>query len=387
MGRRTSGRRGVAMVMVIVLVAVATVLGMAYLQSSSVRRIGSSNLPAAAQAKYLAESGLQHAFHTCQTNVSAMVASSQAAPIGPFFPNATSANYTFYAEAVSGQIGTFLLHAEGDSGTVKQKCSAMVRVAAAPEVTTPFALMVDAAGTTPSSLTIHGDIYVRETLWNYSTVDGDVLCADWVWDPLSRVDGQILKFVPLRTLPAVSAADYATYKLFGVSYDSTALIDVTGLTNTDPLANGGAITASNPGGVVKAIPPNGGFVQLTDDFNFTGTLIVHGDLRINGMGIQLTAVDGFPAIVCTGKIYVKSGADITIDGLVIASDGILPEDPADTGAAPVTKIKGGVLSSTVGYDSALRGAHELTYVPDRCRIYDFSENAELPKLEVLRWDD
>lgn len=375
-------RRGIAMVIVLVMLATATILGMAYLQSSSVRRLGSANLPAATRAKYLAESGLQHAMHLLRTDLETMVGSSAAAPVGPFFIDGTSSNYRFYAEAVPEELGTYVLRAVGDSGTVQQRCAATVRLAAAPEVTTSFALMVDGELITPAALTVHGDIYATEVVWNYGTIDGNVLSSDWVWDLLSRVTGLKLTLVPPRALPAVSAIDYAEYKLFETPYNRVVVNGLTDLGPSHPLADGGAVTAANPGGVVKVVPD--GQLTLKGDLNFQGTLIVIGDIELDGTSIKLNAVDGFPAIICTGKIIARGGAQATINGLVVADGGI---GPCHDDHSSQTAIQGGVVSKLVGYHSSLTGTHELTYEPGRCRIYDFSEEAKLPTLEVVRWND
>ena len=371
------------MVLVLAVLSVAAILGMAYLQSATVRRLGSANLPAATRAKYLAESGLQHAMYTLRADIGSMVASSAAAPLGPFEADASGATYTFYAEAVGGEIGVYLLRAEGTVGGVKQKCSVLVDVAPVPEKTIVHALIVDTGLSTPSDLTIHGTVYSRTSLWNYSVVNGDVSSSGNVWDLLSRIVGTKQSFVALQEVPTVAAAEYAQYTLFGVTYEWVQVVNMDVLGPTHALADDAAITGTNPGGIVKVVPPSG-TLTLEDDLRFVGTLIVEGDVKIDGTKIDLFAVDGFPALVVTGKVEVNGGAQATIKGVVAVDGGIRPVPEA---GPSTTVIHGAVVSDTVGYDSQLSGTHTLQYNVTRATIYDFSETAELPKLKVLRWDD
>ena len=135
-------------------------------------------------------------------------------------------------------------------------------------------------------------------------------------------------------------------------------------------------------------PQVGTEVQLTDDVDFEGTILVEGDLVFAGRGIVLTAVDGFPAVVITARVLIMTGSETTIDGLVVASGGIVPEDGSALGSS--TTINGALIANWLGYDPNLHGGHELNYMMEKCRIYDFSSLGEggdsLPPMKLLKYE-
>lgn len=376
-------RGGFALILVLILVGVAAVLGMSYLQSASVRRAGAENLVHAARSKYLAESGLQHAMYVLQTDLAAMQASSASAPLGPFYADAADPDpYYFYATACAGQPGEYVLTAEARSNGVTQRCTARVSRAAAAERTFEHAVTIEDASTVPASVSITGSVYIKDTVTNFAVVDGDVFSSATLTDPFLRITGTQLSDVEPRTISPIEPSDYAEYELHDEVHHWTVTDAMTRLEANDPLANGGAITTGNPAGVVKLVPANATSVELGTDLKFQGTLIVYGDLIVDGTGIHLTAVKGFPAMVVTGKLYLRGGAGITLDGFVYVVGGIHRDGATES----YSTINGGVYCGLVGFNADLIGSHQVTEVNSRRTIFDFSENANLPTIEVLRWD-
>jgi hypothetical protein len=135
-------------------------------------------------------------------------------------------------------------------------------------------------------------------------------------------------------------------------------------------------------------PEVGTEVRLTDNVDFEGTIVVDGDLVFAGTGITLTAVDGFPAVVITGRMLIRAGSETTINGLVVTQGGIVPEDGHALESS--TTINGALIAGWLGYDPSLRGDHELNYVTERCSIYDFSSTDEggdsLPTMKLLEYE-
>jgi hypothetical protein len=85
---------GFALLMVLMLITVAAVVGVSYLYGAQVKTASTCNLMLASQARYLAESGLQHGLYALQT--SAVPFGSQAAPNGPYHIEAEDGGYVFY---------------------------------------------------------------------------------------------------------------------------------------------------------------------------------------------------------------------------------------------------------------------------------------------------
>lgn len=160
------------------------------------------------------------------------------------------------------------------------------------------------------------------------------------------------------------------------------------MTQSDPLANGGAVTATNIGGVVHLKPQSGSTVTLNENLNFTGTLVIEGNLRLNGGNIVLNAVEGFPAVITTGSVIVTNQArNVTINGLLVAGEGMIPGGTT-TSNSSVT-INGGLIAGIRGVSSGLLGNHRVTFDSDRAQTYDLSVSPDQrkPTVTVTDWND
>jgi hypothetical protein len=97
--KRTRGRQpGIALVLVLMLVVVASVLGMSYLSVTTVSLTGSANLVRAGRARYLAESGLQHALYLLRTDSPLLAGHDEGNPLGPYYADSSDDSYVFYTE-------------------------------------------------------------------------------------------------------------------------------------------------------------------------------------------------------------------------------------------------------------------------------------------------
>jgi hypothetical protein len=134
------------------------------------------------------------------------------------------------------------------------------------------------------------------------------------------------------------------------------------------------VSAGNSGGVVWLKPASGNSVTLASNLNFEGTIIIEGDLVIEGANITLTAQEGFPAIITTGRVLIAPGCQVQINGLVVSFAGLMTTDGYADGSQ--TAINGGLISDWTGYESSLGGTHVLTYEADRCMLYDFSQGGQ-----------
>lgn len=124
--RRRCARTGIAMMLVLALVVLASVLGMTYLSIASVKLEGAGNLTHVSRAKYLAESGIQHAAYALSQDTLAVLAHGESNPLGPFYADATSDSYVFFAAAGGGPL-SYAVTARGTSLGVTQ--TGMARMA------------------------------------------------------------------------------------------------------------------------------------------------------------------------------------------------------------------------------------------------------------------
>lgn len=120
-------QRGFALMMVLVLVAVATVLALGYLSSSTVRQLGTNNLFVGMRAQYVAESGLQHGLWLLRRDPDAMEGS-QANPLGPFQLDESEDSYRFWAVQEGGPSSqVWTLSAEGTASGATRLASVKVK--------------------------------------------------------------------------------------------------------------------------------------------------------------------------------------------------------------------------------------------------------------------
>ena len=118
---------GVAMVLVLILVASASVLGLTYVCRTTVKVAGSNNLLQATRARYLAESGLHHGVYLLQADPNSL-SGSDVTPLGPFHVDGTDDSYFFGAAPVTGKPGQYLVSGRGQVGAIRQTVTAKVSV-------------------------------------------------------------------------------------------------------------------------------------------------------------------------------------------------------------------------------------------------------------------
>lgn len=366
---RTS-KRGFALVLVLGLVATAVVLGLGYLYTASIKLTCVNNLLEASRARYLAESGLEHALYVMQTNIEALE-NSASAPLGPFYADNSSDGYVFYAVQDESDPQTYTVFARGTSGEAAQTATFTVHYTAVGKLAIDKGMMVGGGMVwLPSSVEVSGNCHFNGSVVSTARIKDDVSATGFVWDPLRRIDGTVTQFAEPIDAPDITWERYKEYTLSG-NYN-VAITKKTDIFDAhDPLNKGGAIGPGNVGGVVWLKPRHGDSVTLARKVDFKGTLIIDGDLVLDGKDIKVTAEEGFPAIVATGRIYVTNDAKATIKGVVVAGDGITSLGRSDKSK---TKIEGSLVTGQRGYDFGLQGDHKIKYEEDRCLLYDFSGN-------------
>lgn len=118
--RRGSGpsREGFALLMVLILVAVAAIVGTAYVSAANVQRTAVQNLVALEQARYVGESGLQHAIYLMQSNTSAVLNTSA----GPFTLSTGGGSYVVSASVVDLSKNLYRLNSTATVGGITRTC-------------------------------------------------------------------------------------------------------------------------------------------------------------------------------------------------------------------------------------------------------------------------
>lgn len=167
------GRSAFALIMVLMLVAAASVLGMCCLWSSSIRLAGSQNFVTAARARMLAESGVQHAMYTLRTDAEALLAAGADNPLGPYHLDSMNDSYWFYCLGQGGG-STFSIASHSACGGL----NADVRVTA--RLQSNYRSLLESAGPTHYwRLGESSGTTCRDSVGsaNGSFVNGVMLCA------------------------------------------------------------------------------------------------------------------------------------------------------------------------------------------------------------------
>ncbi|MGC9455169.1 MAG: hypothetical protein ACP5HU_09930 [Phycisphaerae bacterium] len=368
---RNRKSEGMALLMVLVLIAVATVVGLSYLYSATVRTAGAQNMVSAERAEYLAQSGLEHALYVVQTSDDA----EDLSPWGPYTLDNSEGDYSFSIWEDDQTSGLYHISSTGTVGEISRIRNMSVLLRSYGYIDLNHVLLIGSNDCVlPSSANLTGNVHGNSNVYVLGTVNGNVSACGSAEDWGGGVNGSVVSGAPYVPVPKIDYEDYIHYVWYGADnrgdpdLSGDAIQKETGLlTSSDPLCGGGSIISGNPGGVVHLVPAGGNPVIISDNVHFQGTLVVDGDMVLDGTNIQIEAQSNYPAIVASGQVIINSDAGAEIDGMVIANGGI-----AGTGEGSHVTITGGLLTRTMGMSDELKGTQIIQFDSSRCFIYDFS---------------
>ncbi len=126
MTRRVTNRRGIALLLVLVMVVVTSVLGMTYASITTVKARGAANVNKAARARYLAESGLHHGLYLLRTGSQALEGTDADNPWGPLYADGTDDSYEIWIEPLGSL--QYRICARGRTGGLVRRSSMTVEL-------------------------------------------------------------------------------------------------------------------------------------------------------------------------------------------------------------------------------------------------------------------
>lgn len=389
-------RRGAALMVVMIVVAVATVLGFAMVSASALQSQTAGNLRYVTTAEYLADSGAQLAYYYLQYPSASPVAM----PNG-YYPGQTGVSFgssvagtadvsVSYDSAADRYTITSVGKASTPGGTtVNKRVTATIAVLRqfrqTTAVTAPYSIRLTALTTVTGGLQTNGTLTAvtgssLTTLARYRSISASTAAVpSGIRSPLSASET-----VAAPTLSTIK--DYTgTYTYQGHTYAAQKLTDTT-LSNVTLPTPSDAIT--NPAGIYWTDQN----VTLNGGFKLNGTLIItNGYLRIGSLLLAqntITPKDGFPALVVQSDIDVSGvallgiGVTLTANGLVWTGGGL------KTGALlSSTTINGAFLSAgNAPIDTGYKGSININYDASKCNIPDFSTvNTVNVGLRIVSW--
>lgn len=403
-------RRGVALLLVLGVVIMASVLGYAMLSSAAMSKQASHNAAVSASAQGIAESGVNLALYYLQNPGHS-----------PTYP-ATYPQTETYERAGGFWEGTNGQWVDLGSPSIGQVKVTVSR----PDVAIRRKYQIEAFGRAPDSILERHVLATTYVNAEYRIDHATVTTNDVTWTGNTRIDGNAYSnggnTLPLGTsamvyghgirrkltssirpsegwgvaplVPKViptydEVRSYLTYELpLGVVNDAAVLtgteLGSAGLLGVG--AYGGTLepTESNPAGVYYAP----GDLKIHSDSQVRGTLIVRGNLEIVGNNILIRAQPGFPALIVGGNVnfnVLSVAPFMRVEGLMYVNgrcdgSGLLLPTLEVEGAMLVRGTSPVFLSLPLSY---LR----VRYNPDMVRIPDFSEVGSTPiSVEMLAWE-
>ena len=319
-GRR---RAGLALLLVIGVLAFAAIIGFAMLSSASMQAQTTLNSSLALTADALADSGVDLACYYLINPDKAPTA----VPLGSYYHGGTisfganmpgSVDLTITPLATAGDYQIVSV-GRATGRNIAHTVTANVHVNSGYRVKSIVGFSQN--GTLPLSATVNGDVQANGLLVNLGVVNGNVLSPNPI-QGAGTITGGLVAISPSNTTPIPSPAElrsYSTYTFNGNTYSAAVISGLPTGTTLGP-------TASNPAGIYRY----SGTLTMNHNVTINGTLIVeNGDLNISGGGSTITPADGFPALIAKANVYMRgtllpstSPRDLTVNGFAWVGGGL-----------------------------------------------------------------
>jgi len=390
--RRRQHPRGIALLLVVMLLALASTMGYVMLSGVTLQNRSAANQVRLSTADYLAESGLNLAMYYLQHPDLAPILNSSG------YWGGTSGDLAI-SSSIPGTVNVTVTRDATDSWSYEIVCVAKAGTSADTQVTrttgarvyvrNEFSITKAAAFNTdvtvPAYWTVNGDVWTKGKLGIKKTlgapvpsVTGAAYCKSWNTGLNYLTPQGGYKAVPNADWPGPSGTnDLNLYNTYTIADTSYSCVTLSGTSLSSVTKNP---TVSNPGGVLYKDASSDGPYVLLDNVQIYGTLVVNGDLEISGANIAIYPKTNFPALIVTGTLQIdQPKCSLTANGVcfvgkTVKSSGSTPGLPTDistftvNGALVVGATSGSPLASsynvltTVTYDPTKAVAPQLSSV-------------------------
>lgn len=386
-GRVGVRRRGMALMLVVILVALASVMGYSLLASTSMQTQVTSTTLQAASADAIAESGVNLAMYYLQNPTLAPLAAGDT-----FWKGGSNislgSSVAGTCDVTVAQINpmTYQIQSVGrssisaDGRTLSRTINAKVKLTYTPSV--GYASGANSSMTIPTSMTVTGNVQVNGRVTVKGEVNGDVI-ADRMPTVSGTWGGKWTGSASSASVPT-SVPDFKpSYAYLGKTYFAEPL-PMPNLSHTTL-----GPTATNPAGVYYW--PSGD-VALADNVTINGTLILNGgeEMQVNGSNNVISPILGFPGLMIkgVGNINLNSAnSGLTINGMVYLGSGIVGS--GDDQSASKLAINGAILmyGTSPTIDPAYNGTINVNYDSSKIVVPGIGSGSLTPTgVAVLSWD-
>lgn len=410
--------------MVIAVIALASILGYTMLHTASLQNHAGTNQTKLLSADYLAESGLNIAMYYLQYPLEAPARNAEGYWSGMnadyTLPNGCPATLTV---SVTQAMDNSATPAKAIPWTYEVATSASVGSAGEPTrrvtrttgarvyvrneyVMRPGAVVANNNITFYGPITTNGDVYgSRQIAIKTGSINPQVKGAGYsnsgllISGYIAPRDGYLPIHNPTALAPIAPSNSnvnlYKTYNVDGQQYNAGLVQSVTniltgllGLLFPPP-------SSDNPAGIIYkdaiAAP-----LVIEDNTTINGTLIVEGSLQIKGTNITINPQPGYPALIVTGNLEIfQSGKNLTANGITYiggqlkSNNNGLPAPPPELASTFV--VNGGLIFGTTSVapiPSNYNVRTTLNYNPTRAVAPELTPSPALRRatgVSIVRW--
>lgn len=383
--------RGIALVLVIAVVAMASIMGMAILSASSLQAQVKGTTVRGTDAQYLAESGVNVALHYLMRPEGAPLLNSDG-----YYPGQSNlslgsevnGSVSITVAKVSGLSDTYDVIATGSAGpNPDSRTTRELTVRAY----VPSTFVIDKAAsfggnfTVVSGMTVNGDLRADGTVTVTGTVNGNISAtgsnATWSTNPT----------YPTCAVPAVSQISLYTTLSAGAPFYTYK--DSNGNTQIGtPQVLGASVT-----GTLTPAVNNPMNVWYTDNDLTLGDCTINGTIFARGAGRKVTiagnaivsAHSGMPAFLVNSNVLwpgTSAAKSLTVDGLLWTAGSFVASSGTATNCT--TTVNGALMmsSSTPRIHSSYSGVLNVTYNASKVTLPDFCSANKTPQsVTILKW--
>lgn len=387
--------RAFVLVLAVGFVAVAMILAMSFATRTTLAVPQASNRAAAARAHNLAASGIEIAAHFLMVPPAGVTACTYWTGTGAtgISIDGTADNCTISVSPTGIDQRMFTVRSTGvafDSAGVQRATRTIKADILLPPPNQWCIQQVCVAGNTqsfPGRLNFSGNVHANGDITSIAWCNGTVTAtgvANWPglfqYGPPSSVQSN----QPWQRVPPIAPADWSTYTVNGAAYSATSW-GSQDLTGGAWVNSGGVISSANPGGVLVSTNYSGGVavMRLKNNVNFAGTLVVPGDLELDGNNVRVTAVSDYPAIVVSRDLVIRSdNVDLTVNGPVLVGGMIRKGVKTAT-----LRFTGPVITTGSFDDSKPFSSFQINYGSTRTTWYNPGGEADSQPYTILDWNE
>jgi hypothetical protein len=367
-----TSRRGIATLLVLSVIALASVLGMAIIANTSLQSQISQNQIRAVQGDALAESGLNLAqYYLLNPSKAPSLGSGgyYAGETGISLGTSMSGTVKVSVSQVTpGDLYDITSTSHGTDTGSSRTLKLRIQTKNAPQ---KYAISSAGSLNLPANVIVNGDVAVLKT---FSTSSGAKVNGTAYVVTAGTNAGTVSGGVQLEnggyfSIPA-STTDYRTYKYYNGSrwvsgtaqdlYSFSLLGNITGLIL--PITLGPS--TSNPAGIFYTTRA----IEIDDNVTINGTVIINGaNLTFAGRNITINAASTFPAVIVNGNINTaSSNPSVTVNGVTWLSGSMTSSGGS---SSAIYNFNGSVIfgGSSPSISSGM-GTVTMTYDASKCSV-------------------